>query len=134
MNILLALITETDKILIGKVKASKLEEYGNLRYAFPCEGVENNNDIKNRLISEVKRQTNLDIQVIKRIGERVHPSTRNHTVYFHCSSTSGKEAIDISTTADMEEFIWVNIKDLNQYMPDLYEKVPEYFKIKFPKS
>ena len=41
MNIALAIIVENGKVLVGKIKTEKIEEYGGLKYAFLSEHIRN---------------------------------------------------------------------------------------------
>lgn len=125
MNISLSLILDEGKILIGKIKQEKLDEYGELQYVFPCESVQEESNAEEELIEEVKRQTNLDISIVKKIGERVHPSTQNYTYYFHCRKNSDQK-ITVTSDTDFESFIWCNLNELESYMPTLFGDVKDY--------
>ncbi len=125
MNIALAIILEKNKVLIGKIRPEKVNEYGGLEYVFPCESIQDINNIENELINEIKKQTSLDITIIHKIGERVHPSTQNHTYYFHCGKNAGQDVV-IAKNIDVESFIWVGVDDLTNYMPTLFNELKDY--------
>lgn len=125
MNVALAIILDQGKVLGGKIKSEKLTEYGGLQYVFPCESVQDKDSAEEELIKEVKRQTNLDIQVVKKIGERVHPSTQNYTYYFHCEKNPDQTVI-AANDVDVESFIWIDPSDLQTYMPTLFDGVQDY--------
>lgn len=125
MNVALAIILDQGKVLVGKIKSEELTEYGGLQYVFPCESVRGKESAEEELIKEVKKQTNLDIRVVKKIGERVHPSTHNYTYYFHCEKNPD-QTITIADDIDIESFIWIDVSDLQTYMPTLFDDVKDY--------
>ncbi len=125
MNIALAIILKKNKVLIAKIRAEKLGDYGGLVYVFPCESIQDIKNIEKELIQEVKKQTSLDINIIRKIGERIHPSTQNHTYYFHCEK-SGEQEVVAAKNIDAESFIWVDINDLTNYMPTLFDELKNY--------
>lgn len=123
----LAIIVDSNKVLIGKLKKEKLEEYGSIQYVFPSAQTERAEDIQNEIIKEVKMQTNLDVVSMGKIGERVHLITQNLTEYYSCNVKDVQ--LSISPEADIEEFIWIPKEQLTKYMPSLFEKVKEYLQI-----
>lgn len=129
MNIALGIILENKKVLIAKIKPEKVEDYGGLRYAFPSESIINIDKIEEELVAEVKKQSNLDIKIIQKIGERTHPLTGNHTYYFDCKVASNQPLI-VPKEIDAESFIWVDIVSLSDYMPTLFDDVKNYLKEK----
>ena len=78
----LAIIIDNNKILIGKLKNEKLEEYEGIQYVFPSAQTERTEDIQDEVIKEVKMQTSLGVVAMDKIGKRVHPITQNLTEYF----------------------------------------------------
>jgi 8-oxo-dGTP diphosphatase len=126
MNVALAIILEEEKVLIGKIKPEKANEYGALPYVFPCENVQDENRAPEELIKEVKRHTNIDISILRKIGERVHPSTGNHTYYYLCVKNT-EQILKISEDTDIESFFWADVKELQNYMPTLFDGVKENF-------
>jgi|AntRauTorckE6833_2_1112554.scaffolds.fasta_scaffold49461_3 hypothetical protein len=125
MNVALAIIIDEKKILIGKIKAEKLGDYSGLQYVFPCESIQNVDCAEVELVKEVKRQTGLDIKVVEKIGERIHPSTQNNSLYFLCEKNP-HQTIDIAKDIDVESFLWVDIVELQSYMPTLFHVVKDY--------
>lgn len=125
MNVALAIILDEGNVLVGKIKAEKLSEYGGLSYVFPCESVQDKDTAEEELIKEVKRQTDLDIEMVHKIGERIHPSTQNYTYYFHCKK-SPEQTITVANDIDVESFIWIDVNELETYMPTLFDGVKDY--------
>jgi hypothetical protein len=125
MNIALAIILDKGRVLIGKIKPEKINDYGGLPYVFPCENVQDKSNAEEELVKEVKRQTNLDIKIIRKIGERTHPLTKNYTYYFHCE-INPEQTITVPKDIDVESFIWSDIGTLEEYMPTLFVEVKNY--------
>ena len=127
MNVALAIILDQGKVLIGKIRSEKINDYGGLPYVFPCECVRDMDVLEGTLIHEVERQTNLEIKIIRKIGERIHPTTQNYSYYFHCVKNS-QQTVIAGVGIDFETFIWCDINDLQQYMPTLFNEVTSYLK------
>lgn len=123
MQTALAIITKEGKVLIGKLKKEKVEEYGGIEHVFPS--AQSEHDIKNKLIEEVKMQSDLDVIIVDKIGERTHPATNNLTEYYSCKPNSTQQ-LKVSPDADIEEFIWVEPQQIVDYMPSIFEKLKEY--------
>lgn len=123
----LAIIVDNNKILIGRLKSEKLEEYGDIQYVFPSAQTEKAEDIRNEVVKEVKMQANLDVVAMDKIGERIHPVTQNLTQYYLCKVKDTQ--LNISPKADIEKFMWVSKEEILEYMPSLFEKVKEYLQI-----
>lgn len=123
----LALIVNSNKVLIGKLKKEKLIEYKGIQYVFPSAQAENAVDIQDEIVKEVKMQTNLDVIALNMIGERVHPITQNLTKYYLCKVKNTR--VSTSPEADIEKFMWVPKKEISVYMPSLFNKVKEYLQI-----
>ncbi len=127
MNTALAIITDKDKVLVGKLKLEKIKEYGDIEYVFPS--AQTNDNLQETLIQEVKMQSNLDIEIVDKIGERIHPITNNLTEYYFCKKTSEQE-VNVSKDADLEKLLWVTPQEILDYMPSLFDKVKEYLQTK----
>jgi hypothetical protein len=125
MNVALAIVLDQRKVLVSKIKPEKLSEYGGLSYVFPCESVQNKGSAEEELIKEVKKQTNLDIEVVHKIGERIHPSTQNYTYYFHCKKYP-EQTVTAANDIDVESFIWLDVDELQTYMPTMFDDVKVY--------
>ena len=84
MNTVLAIITNKDQVLLGKVKSEKIQDFGGIQYVFPGGKVEEGEELEKATIREVQEETGLTVEVVKMIGERVHPKTQKQIYYFHC--------------------------------------------------
>jgi len=125
MKTVLGIITKNSDVLVGRIKTEKVNDYGGLMYAFPSGQLDGNENPKDLISKEIKEQLDLDVNIVSKIGERVHPITGNWTEYYHCISTdSGK--IYLSKDSDIQEFLWISFHKLFGYMPTLYEPVKAY--------
>jgi hypothetical protein len=113
MRTALGIIIEGNKVLIGKTKKEKLNEYSGLEYVFPSVQPLEDENIEAALIVEIKEQSNLDISIVSKIGERKHPISGNWTEYFHCRIIP-PQALKISDNADIGEFIWIELQDVSK--------------------
>lgn len=126
MKTVLGIITDNNKILIGKLKKEQLEAFGGIEYVFPGGKIEDGETSTNAVIREIKEETGLDTVIVEKIGERVHPKTLKEIEYFHCKRISGVETTASSENNDIDTLVWVDIKELPTYMPTLFPKVKEY--------
>jgi hypothetical protein len=123
MKTALAIITQDNKVLIGRLKKEKVADYNGIIYVFPS--VQSENNIDKELVNEVKMQSDLDICITGKIGDRVHPITHNATEYYSCETTVNQQ-IKVSPHADIDEFLWIHPQEIDHYMPSLFEKVKKY--------
>jgi len=126
MDKVAAIIEYQGKILIGKIKEEKLADFGNIPYVFPGGSIESNETPEEAVVREVKEETGLNVEIVKKIGERVHPKTGKTIHYFHCQTTSGQTKLDPSKNDDLDSLEWVLIFELSTYMPTLFPTVKEY--------
>ncbi len=126
MKIVLEVITKNKKILIGKVKKNKIEDFGEIEYTFPGGQIQRKEDEKEALKREVKEETGLNVQITRKIGQRIHPKTNIITLYYHCKVMSGKEYIKSSKNDDIDKLLWVRKEKLEKYMPTVFKKVKKY--------
>ena len=123
----MAIIEFNSKILVGKLRAEKIKDFGGIEYVFPGGGVEENENLEKAVIREAKEETGLNVKIVKLIGERVHPVTGKKIYYYHCQS--GTDTTNVSSTEndDIESLAWVSKNKLIEYMPTLFPAVREYF-------
>ncbi len=121
----LAILVSEGTVLIGKVKKELLSEYGGLKYVFPCTQPKNEESATDALIRKVALQCGIRVSIAEKIGERVHPATNNLTEYYRCEKLDD-ETVEASPESDVEQYIWVEIQDIEKYMPSLFEKVKKH--------
>ena len=127
MNKVMAIIEYQEKILIGRVKAEKIKDFGGIEYVFPGGGVEESEPLEKAVIREAKEETGLEIKIVKLIGERIHPVTGKKIYYYHCSVDTEKTTAESSDNDDIESLVWISKKELSGYMPTLFPAVTEHF-------
>lgn len=128
MDKVLAIIEFKGKILIGKIKAEKIKDFGGIKYVFPGGSVKENESLEKAAVREAKEETGLEIKIIKLIGERTHPVTKKKIYYYHCSSDTDKTTTKSLDNDDLESLIWASQNELLKYMPTLFLSIKEYFK------
>lgn len=135
MQQVLAIIQNEDKILVGKLKAEKINDFGGLEYVLPGGTVEGGESFETAVIREAKEETGLNVEAIRELGFRIHPKTGKEIHYFLCNKASGELSTEDKLNDDLEELEWVETKRLLKIMPTLYTKVVEYlFKDQAPEA
>jgi len=119
----LAIITDKNRILIGKVKKERVADMGGIEHVFPGGKVENGEELDNAVIREVKEETGLTVSIKKLIHTCVHPITHKEISYFHCLVTDRVLVVSSVDNDDIDLLIWVNRNELKTYMPSLNEAV-----------
>lgn len=128
MKTVLGIILKDKRILIGKLKEKMLTDFGELKYVFPGGKIEDNETNEEAVVREILEETGLKVKVIQKIGDRIHPKTNKHIEYYHCEVVSGSEVTKSEKNDDIESLQWVELDELNDYMPTLFPIVEEYLK------
>lgn len=126
MRNVVAIVTNNDTVLMGQVKLSASERFGGLKYVFPGGAVPNHEQVTETVTREVKEETGLDIKIIGKIGERIHPRTEKEVEYYHCKTITGHLTTSSPKNKDIERLIWVKLEELDKYAPMIFDKVVEY--------
>lgn len=120
IEVVMCIVCRDKQILL--VHRAKKE--GSLMWAFPGGTVEDGETVYQTAIRELKEETNLDSEVVKLIGDRIHPYTKKHMAYIALTPTSFELKIGDD---DLDDLKWVNISELENYFGSpTYEKVQEY--------
>lgn len=125
-EIILTIITDSDKVLIGKLKQERVADMGGIEYVFPGGKVEENEELETAAMREAKEETGLDIEIVKLIHTRIHPVTSKEISYFHCKVLEGELDASSSDNDDIDSLLWVSISELKTYIPTLNEVVETY--------
>ena len=128
MGVVVAIITDGNKVLIGKLRAEKLVVFGGVPYIFPGGKQEDNENLEQATIREVKEETGLTARIVRQIGTRIHPKSGKEIVYFHCEKISGDLSTDDAKNNDIDVLLWVDRGQLSEYMPTLFDAVQDYLK------
>lgn len=126
MKSVVAIVTNNQTVLMGQVKISASEKFGGLKYVFPGGEIEKGEQATETVTREVKTETGLDLKIIGKIGERVHPRTEKEVEYYHCEAITGHLTTSSIKNKDIDRLIWVKFEELEKYAPMLYDKVAEY--------
>lgn len=123
-KVVLGIITDGNKVLIGKVKEAELAEFGGIEYIFPGGKIEAGELSKEAVKREVLEETGLEVEIVQEIHKRIHPVTKREIIYVHCegSSTETLRSDDV----DIESLLWVRVNELDEYMPTLNPEVKTY--------
>lgn len=111
-TVAIAIVKKDDKVLMVKRK----QREGNLHWQFPAGIVKpsQKNNIEDRLLDEVKGETNISCKVLSLIGERVHPDTQTLCIYYYCEYLHGETLnLDKDENSDVS---WVKIIDVDNYI------------------
>lgn len=126
MDKVLAIVGYNGKILIGKVKKNKAQDFGDIPYIFPGGETQESENLEKAVVREVKEETGLEVTVIEKIGERIHPVTGAKIHYFLCRSSTNKTSVKYFKNDDIEKLLWVLPKEIKNYLPTLNPKVEKF--------
>jgi 8-oxo-dGTP diphosphatase len=88
-SVAVAYIVENGRLLM--VRRSFRE--GTLEWAGPSGQIEPGETPEEAVVREVREEVGLEVVVGRRLGERVHPATDRHLIYFVCRLVSGTAAV-----------------------------------------
>jgi 8-oxo-dGTP pyrophosphatase MutT (NUDIX family) len=77
------------------------------------------------IIREVKEEADLRIQVGEYLGERDHPATGRHMIYYAARPTHGTE-IHLGDKGELLDVRWVSLAEADELMPDMFGPVHEH--------
>jgi 8-oxo-dGTP diphosphatase len=77
------------------------------------------------IIREVKEEADLRIEVGEYLGERDHPATGKHMIYYAARPTHGTE-IHLGDRGELLEVRWVNLAEADELLPGMFGPVREY--------
>ena len=77
------------------------------------------------IIREVKEEADLRIQVGEYLGERDHPVTGKHMIYYAARPTHGTE-IHLGDKGELTEVRWVSLAEADELLPGMFEPVREH--------
>ena len=77
------------------------------------------------IIREVKEEADLRIQVGEYLGERDHPVTGKHMIYYAARPTHGTE-IHLGDKGELLEVRWVSLAEADELLPGMFGPVREH--------
>lgn len=107
----LAIIYKDGKILVGKRKGTDpyIKE---LTWTFPGGRLYHTKSLEDSLKAEVKKKTNLDVEIKKLVFARVWPEKKEFLLlYYYCEPTGGTEKAGEKFT----EIKWVKPTEVTEY-------------------
>jgi 8-oxo-dGTP diphosphatase len=67
--------------------------HGAPEWAGPSGNVETGETPEETAVREVREEVGLTVEVTRRLGDRVHPATGRHLIYFSCRIVAGEAAV-----------------------------------------
>jgi 8-oxo-dGTP diphosphatase len=117
-----AIIVANGKVLLVRRRISE----GELSWQFPAGAVESGETPEVAAVRETYEETGLNVEVSKRLGERVHPSTGRAMVYVACDVIAGTAIV--GDEEELDEIEWCDRAALVEHVPyPFYGPVQEYF-------
>lgn len=77
------------------------------------------------IVCEVKEEADLRVRVRERLGERDHPGTGRHLIYYAARPTHGTE-IHVGDKAELLEVRWVSLAEAEELLPGMFGPVHDY--------
>ena len=120
IEIVLGIVEYNGKFLV--VKRAKKE--GSLIWAFPGGKIEAGENETQALIREIKEETNIISEPVKKIGERIHPDTHIKSSYLVCKYKSGEIKPNLREVLESK---WASPQDIIKlFSSDIFKPVCDY--------
>lgn len=107
-----AVVTSGDSVLLVRRVAAE----GDMVWQLPAGEIKGGETPAEAAIRAAAKETGLKVAVIRRLGERVHPTTGRDLVYFACEIIDG-EAFARSPR-EITEVRWCRLEELTEFVPD----------------
>jgi 8-oxo-dGTP diphosphatase len=116
-----AIITDKDRVLMIR----RREREGKLLWAFPGGGIEDGETPEQAAVRETAEEVDLEVKVVRALGERVHPQTGRHMSYVACEVVGGEARV--ADEEELAEVAWIRLGEIPDYVPwGLFGPVQEY--------
>jgi 8-oxo-dGTP diphosphatase len=120
-KIVIAIIKKDKKILVVRRRIKQ----GNLHWQFPGGILEKNESEQQTTEREVFEEVNIKCKAIKKLGERIHPTTSKLIAYWACEYVSGQ--IKIKDLDEIDKAEWMNSNEVfDNITSDIFLPVKEY--------
>lgn len=120
-----AYVVQDDRVLMTQRRFRQ----GNLEWSPPCGNVKPGETPEQAAVREVKEEVGLIIEVTQRLGDRIHPDTGRHLIYFACRVLAGTAQVhDHEEIAQIEWCTPAGVEDkLAPLKGGLFGPVRDYF-------
>ncbi|WP_329143510.1 NUDIX hydrolase [Streptomyces sp. NBC_01456] len=116
-----AVIVRDSRVLLVR----RAVEEGELRWQFPAGKLEAGESPEQAAVRETQEETGLTVEVVKTLGDRVHPKTGRLMHYVACAPISGEAYV--ADAEELAEVAWVAHGEITDYVPyPLAPMVQEY--------
>lgn len=117
-----AIIVANGRVLLARRRVAE----GELSWQFPAGAVEPGESPQEAAVREAYEETGLNVEAVRRLGERVHPATGRTMVYVACNVVAG--TAQVGDADELVEVAWADRAGLTGYVPyPFYGPVQEYF-------
>lgn len=121
-EIVVAIIENRNKNLLVR---RKYTEEGKLHWQFPGGRIEEGENENQAIEREVFEETNINCKAVRKIGERIHPSTGRAISYWFCNYISGDAYV--KDGKELDAVRWMSPRDVFNYVTsDIFKPVKEY--------
>jgi 8-oxo-dGTP diphosphatase len=90
----------------------RIKQEGSLEWAGPSGQVEPGETPEEAAVREVREEVGLTVAVERRLGDRLHPATGRHLIYFACRIVSGDPALVADDEISAIE--WCDLATVNE--------------------
>lgn len=119
-RVVLGVVLHKDRILL----AQKIDDNQKPLWQLPGGTIENSESDEDAIIREVSEETGIDCSPITKLGERIHPSTKQLISYWLCNYKAGQASV--KEPDKFFSILWVNKEDALQLLgKDLYKPVKQ---------
>ncbi|MFE9968599.1 NUDIX hydrolase (plasmid) [Streptomyces sp. NBC_01724] len=116
-----AVVVHDNRVLMVRRKVKE----GQLSWQFPAGEIEAGETSEQAAVRETREEVGLTVNVLKSLGERVHPKTGRRMSYAACTVISG--TAHVADTDELAELAWVAISDIPAFVPyGLFQPVQMY--------
>lgn len=124
-KVVIGIIEKERKFLMARRKFSE----GNLSWTFPGGVIEDNETEDQAIVREIFEEIDIKVKVNKKLGERIHPTTKKEISYMLCDFVSG--TIKVKDAEELDKVEWMTTNELFKAVTsDIFLPVKEYLKTK----